>query len=69
MEEFLKTAKSKNLLLNTEISKRKKENRLTLVKKLVLSGSKSVKLYHTLKMPLKLKSHKILKSIYCFLLE
>ncbi len=40
VEEFLKTAKSKNLLLDTEISQRKKENRLTLVKKLVLSGSK-----------------------------
>lgn len=40
MEKFLKTARIKNLLLCTEISKRKKENRLTLVKKLFLSGSK-----------------------------
>ena len=40
VEEFLKIAKSKNLLLSTEISKRKKENRLTLVKKLVINGSK-----------------------------
>ncbi len=40
VEDFLSIAKSKNLLSNNEISKRKKENRLTLVKKLVLSGSK-----------------------------
>ena len=40
VEEFLKIAKRKNLLSSIEISKRKKENRLTLVKKLVLSGSK-----------------------------
>lgn len=66
VEDFLNIAQSKNLLSNNEISKRKKENRLTLVKKLILSGSSIVKVIPYIDDAFKIKKPQNFKEFILF---
>ena len=66
VEDFLNIAQSKNLLSSNEISKRKKENRLTLVKKLVLSGSSIVKVIPYIDDAFKIKKPQNFKEFILF---